>query len=206
LAAAEAHAQNGHVAGGAGLSAGTGGSAPALDISAGYQPSAHIGFELALSVIPQLDFGTEDFGLAAARAQGFGGPGLLPRMTLSSTGRLTAVQVNVIVPVTSAGRFRLSAIAGGGTPSLRVRVHAHRDAYTVPVISVPGFDIKEFTLPAVDMTRSMTDTGLALNAGGLAEYALTPDVGLGVNLRYLHASASRDIDVFRAAGQLTWRF
>jgi hypothetical protein len=204
LVATESWAQGGHVAGGAGLSAGTGGPAPAMRVSAGFQSSRHIGFEVELSVIPRLDFGTHEIGLNPVG--GFDLPSSFPATTIASTGRLTAVQVNVIVPITAARKVRVSAVAGGGTANVRTRVHLRRNAFTLPGISVPGFDLPGLTLPAEDITRSDSATGLALNAGGLVEYALNPKVGVGVDLRYWHTSASRDIGIFRATGQVTWRF
>jgi hypothetical protein len=200
----ESLAQGGHLAGGAGLSAGTGGRAPAMKVSAGFQSSPHIGFELELSVLPRLDFGTHEIGLNPV--VGLDLPPSFPTTTIASTGRLTAVQVNVIVPITAGGKLRVSAVAGGGTAHVRTRVHLQRNAFTLPGISVPGFDLPGLTLPAEDITRSESATGLALNTGGLVEYPLNPKVGVGVDLRYWHTSASRNIDILRATGHVIWRF
>jgi hypothetical protein len=200
--ATESWAQGAYVAGGAGMAAGTGGPAPAVVVSAGFQPSPHIGFAVELSVIPQLDFGTRESG--PEPLVGFDPQLFFPITTITSSGRLTAVHVNVIVPIATVGKLRLSAIAGGGTASLRTRVHAHRDAFTFP--GIPEFDLPGLTLPVQDITRSASATGLALNTGGLVEYALKPNVGVGVDLRYLHTSASRDINIFRGTGHVIWRF
>lgn len=203
LLASESWAQGAHVAVAAGVAAGTGGPAPAVVVSAGFQPSPRIGFAVELSVIPQLDFGTREIG--PEPLDGFDPQPAFPITTITSTGRLTAVQVNVIVPIATVGKLRVSAVAGGGTAGLRTRVHLHRDAFTFPGISIPEFDLPGLTLPAQDITRSASATGLALNTGGLVEYALKPHVGLAMDLRYLHTSASRDINIFRAAGHVIWR-
>jgi hypothetical protein len=202
LGAANLRAQ-GHVAGGAGVSAGTGGPAPAVAVSAGVEPSPHLGLALELSVTPRLDFGTRVIG--PLPASGFNLQPSFPAMTITSTGTLTTVQVNVIVPLTT-GKIRVSAVAGGGTASVRSRVHLHRDAFTFPGISIPGLtDVPGLTLPAEDSTNSGTATGLALNAGGVVHYAINPKTGIGLDLRYLHTSAS-SIDMFRAMGHVIWRF
>src|SRR4051794_35079210 len=90
LLATDAWAQGGHVAGSGGLSAGTGGPAPALTISAGYDPSARIGFALELSVVPQLDFGRRELGAVPPLTPLLP---VLPATTLRATGSFTAVQV-----------------------------------------------------------------------------------------------------------------
>jgi hypothetical protein len=202
-------AQGGHVAAGGGLSLGTGGPAPAVTVAAGYQPSPRIGFALELSVIPELDFGRRELpeilSITPLPA--------LPKTVLTSTGGLTAVQVDVIVPITTAGKLRISAVAGGGTASLRTRIHLHRDAFTFPTF--PGVSLPEsfvlpplppLTLPAQDLTQTGTTTGLALNTGALLDYALSAKIGFGVDVRYLHTSASRDIDIARTLARVVWRF
>jgi hypothetical protein len=202
-------AQGGHVAAGGGLSLGTGGPAPAVTVAAGYQPSPRIGFALELSVIPELDFGRRELpeilSITPLPA--------LPKTVLTSTGGLTAVQVDVIVPITTAGKLRISAVAGGGTASLRTRIHLHRDAFTFPTL--PGVSLPEsfvlpplppLTLPAQDLTQTGTTTGLALNTGALLDYALSAKIGFGVDVRYLHTSASRDIDIARTLARVVWRF
>jgi hypothetical protein len=208
-------AQGGHVAAGGGLSLGTGGPAPAVTVAAGYQPSPRIGFALELSIVPELDFGRRELpeipSITPLPA--------LPRTVLTSTGGLTAVQVDVIVPITTAGKLRISAVAGGGTASLRTRIHLHRDAFTFPTF--PGVSLPEsfvlpslplplplppLTLPAQDLTQTGTTTGLALNTGALLDYALSAKIGFGIDVRYLHTSASRDIDLARTTARVVWRF
>jgi hypothetical protein len=204
LLAIDASAQGGHVAGSAGLSAGTGGPAPAVTVSAGYQPSQHIGFALELSVLPHLDFGTRELGEVPAFTPLLP---VLPTTTITETGSLTAVQVDVIVPLTTAGKLRVAAVAGGGTASLRTRSHLHRDAFMLPGISLPEpFNVPALILAAEDITRTVTATGLALNTGVLIEYALRPKLGVGVDVRYSHTSASRDIDTGRTTARVVWRF
>jgi hypothetical protein len=203
LVATLASAQGGRVAGGAGLSAGTGGPAPALTVSAGYHPTPRIGFELELSVIPQLDFGTRELGEVPVVTP----LPVLPKTILTATGSLTAVQVDILVPITTAGKLHVSAVAGGGTASLRTRTRLHRDAVTFPVIPLPEpFSVPPLTLPAQDITHTGTVTGLALNTGVIVEYALSANVGVGVDVRYLHTSASRDIDIARTTARVVWRF
>jgi hypothetical protein len=210
-----AWAQGGHVAGGLGMAAGTGGPAPAVAVSAAVEPSPHLGLALELSVTPRLDFGAHVIG--PVPTGGIPVPTLptlptlpaLPAMTITSTGTLTTVQVNIIVPLTTAGKLRVSAIAGGGTASVRSRVHLHRDAVTFPGITglpLPGtVDLPGLILPAQDITTTGSVTGLALNTGAVVDYALTAKTGVGVDLRYLHTSAS-GIDMFRAMGRVIWRF
>jgi hypothetical protein len=114
------------------MSAGTGGPAPVVAVSAAVQPSPHLGLSLELSFTPRLDFGTRVIG--PVPTGGIPVPTLptlptlpaLPAMTITSTGTLTTVQVNIIVPLTTAGKLRVSAVAGGGTASVRSRVHLHR--------------------------------------------------------------------------------
>jgi hypothetical protein len=209
LSTRQSWAQGGHVAAGGGLSLGTGGPAPAVTIAAGYQPSPRIGFALELSVIPELDFGRRELGELPSVTLF----PALPKTVLTSTGGLTAVQVDVIVPVTTAGKLRISAVAGGGTASLRTRIHLHRDAFTFPGVSLPDalvlplpLTLPPLTLPAQDLTQTGTTTGLALNTGALLDYALSAKIGFGIDVRYLHTSASRDIDIARTTARVVWRF
>jgi hypothetical protein len=201
-------AQGGHVAAGGGLSLGTGGPAPAVTVAAGYQPSPRIGFALELSVIPELDFGRRELGEVPSITP----LPALPKTVLTSTGGLTAVQVDVVVPITTAGKLRISAVAGGGTASLRTRIHLHRDAFTFPGVSLPDnfvlppLPLPPLTLPAQDLTQTGTTTGLALNTGALLDYALSAKTGFGIDVRYLHTSASRDLDIARTTARVVWRF
>jgi hypothetical protein len=198
--ASSAWTQSAQIAVGAGLSAGTGSVAPATDLSASYLTAHRIGFEVALSLVPDLDFGT-------IRPQStLVLPPEFPDLHASSSvaGRATLFQVNVIAPLMSKGKLHLSGVAGGGTASLRTSSHLHMDGYTIH--GFPEFGLRDIVVPPVDRTISATSTGLALSAGGIADYDVTRHVSLGVDVRYSHAMTSRALNIVRTAARLGWHF
>jgi hypothetical protein len=198
LFSSEARAQSAYVAGSAGSSAGDGGAAPVVSVAAGYLATRRIGLEVDFAFTPSLEFDRR-------RTTSFGQDFEFPTapFTYEITGRLLAFHTNVVAPLTTAGKVRITAIAGGGAGTLSQRIHVHSDS-----VVIPGFNgFPDFVIPGRDVTVTVSDTGLSLQAGGIIEAALNRHVALGADARYIHVFISpRDLDVGRVSARLSWRF
>jgi len=200
------------VTAGGGISAGDGGPAGTAVAAAGYLTGRRIGFELEIGVTPGLDLPGPDVVI-----QGTPGLSIFPLPTYEITGRLVTLHTNVIFELPATGRLRVFAVAGGGVGSLEQRVRIQRPA---AVLGVPrglgrelqGLGLIPPSLTAMDIRRTVSDTGLSLNGGGTVEYGLTERLGAGLDARYVHVFVNNrgfldgGLDLARITGRVSWRF
>jgi hypothetical protein len=192
--------QTARITGGAGLSAGTGSAAPAFDISAGYVTANRIGFEVALGVVPDLDFGTR----RVSDTLPLPSPLSEFRTSVGAGGRLTLFQISAIGSLISKRQLHVSGVAGGGTASLRTTSHVHIDGITIP--GFPELGLRDIVVPPVDHTASATSTGLALSAGMIADYDVARHVSVGADVRYCHTTTARALNLVRTIARIGWHF
>lgn len=115
------------------------------------------------------------------------------------------LHTNVLYELSAGGRLRVIAGAGGGVANIERRTRISRPEVTLPFLEELGFE--PFTLPAIDIDRTSSDTALSLNAGGTIEYAWTDRLGAGADVRYVHVAASGGgLDTARVIARIRWQF
>jgi hypothetical protein len=184
-----------YVAGHAGTSGGDGGGAIVAGAAVGYMSPRRLAFELEISVRPGLDIPTPDAIVLA----------IYPAPTFEGRGRMVWLQTNAVATVVDAGKLRAAVVAGGGA------VNLHREiTYSLPLPIFSG-GITLPVLPALPFpyeNRRVTsaETALALNAGGIVDYAVTRRLRVGVDARYEHAFFSDAWKTARVAARAQWGF
>lgn len=203
-----------YVAGLAGVSAGDTGASFAGGAAVGYMSPRRLGFELEIGIAPGLDF--SDDGLP--RIQSPLSPSLFPAPTFRATGRVLTFQSNVVAALTGQGALQVAIAAGGGVANRQqditlryasIVIPSGRPTFSFPDLeSLPPFPFPfplEFEMREQRSTRS--DNALCLNAGGIVEYALSSRLGVGADVRYMHAFFSGNAwDAARVTARLRWQF
>jgi hypothetical protein len=194
---ATATAQTTYVGAMGGLAGGDGGAAGVIGASASYVTGRIIGFELDFGFSPGLDLeGPEVSPLEVL----FPFPEIFPPITFDVSGRLLTLQTNAIFELPSSGKMRLTVLAGGGVGHVERRVRIRQGPFPLPAPS-------PIELPQPDFTFNASETGLALDVGGRAEYEWTPQMAVGIDARYIHLFLNQGgMDVARVTGRVSWRF
>jgi hypothetical protein len=196
---AVARGQTAYVSASGGVSAGDGGASPAIAVSAGYLTPKRIGFEVEFGFVADLDFPGPDVSILATS---FPGTSIFPPIMFESSGDLFTFHTNVVFPLTSSGKLRVQAIAGGGAAN--VRIHTRFIRGSIILEGLPEF-LPPF--PVLPTESTVSDAALSLNLGGFIEYALTERLGAGVDARYNHVFLEREgLDFARITGRMSWRF
>jgi hypothetical protein len=196
---AVASGQTAYVSASGGVSAGDGGASPAIAVSAGYLTPKRIGFEVEFGFVADLDFPGPDVSILATS---FPGTSIFPPIMFESSGDLFTFHTNVVFPLTSSGKLRVQAIAGGGAAN--VRIHTRFIRGSIILEGLPEF-LPPF--PVLPTESTVSDAALSLNLGGFIEYALTERLGAGVDARYNHVFLEREgLDFARITGRMSWRF
>jgi hypothetical protein len=194
-----ARGQTAYVSALGGVSAGDGGASPAVAVSAGYLTPKRIGFEVEFGFVADLDFPSPDVSILATS---FPGTTIFPPIVFESSGDLFTFHTNVVFPLTSSGKLRVQAIAGGGAAS--VRIHTRFMRGSIILEGLPGLLPP---IPVLPTESTVWEAALSLNLGGFIEYALTERFGAGVDARYNHVFVDREgLDFARITGRVSWRF
>ena len=203
------------VSGFAGVSAGDGSAAPTGGASAGWMSTRRLGFEIEIAGAGGLDLLDEDDFPRILNPR----PTIFPQPTFESSGRLITFQTNALVSTAPAGRWTITAVAGGGVAHLRRRTRIAFPDIVFPPLGFPPlgpfsfdtppppFDISRLDFTWTEREITTSDSALCLNAGGAVEFALTRRLSAGVDARYLHAFFANDgLDTARVAARFRWRF
>lgn len=212
------YAQGSYVSVAPGISAGDGGAAPSVSVSAGYVTPRRVGFEVEFSYTDRLDLRDDRFpriqsspmprsfdplGFQDVTALGLMSILIFPPIDLNTSGRLVSFHTNAVGEIATTRRFRAMVSAGGGVAALRQRTHLRFGPLNLPLpLGAPMIDIQPY-----ESVVTTSDTGLSLGAGMTLEYRVTRSVGLGGDVRYQHVFLDPgDFDHARVGARLTWRF
>ena len=212
-------AQNVFISGGAGLSAGDGGTAPVFDAAAGFEASRVMAFEIAFAGSPGLDFGRRELGGTTLPFPG-GNPFVFPPLVTTTTGNVYALHGNVVARIVKRGRMSVSLHAGGGVSTVERRMHVTREAVTFPGFpdfpGLPGVPnlptrpglgsvlFEPIGIPRLDETRHSSQSGLSLTGGARLDFRLNRHVGIGGAVGYDHVFITDGFDVVRTTARVTW--
>jgi hypothetical protein len=183
-----------YVTGHAGATGGDGGGALITGAAAGYMSPHRLGFELEISVSPDVDFPQPPFSILSS---------IFPAPKIDIEGRMLWLQTNVVATVVEAGKLRAAVVGGGGVVNVE-RTIAYGYPYPTPLLSSTLVPIP---LPfPYDMRVTTTETAMSLNAGGIVDYALTKHLRVGVDARYMHAFLNESMKAARVTARGQWGF
>lgn len=156
-----------------------------------------VAFELDISVAPELDFPSPPIAILA----------IFPAPTYEATGRLVWFQTNAVTTLVNAGKLRAAVVAGGGVVNQRRTVNF---GFPVPT---PLFTFATSPLPVVlppypreNTSYTTSESALALNAGGIVDYAIARRLRVGVDARYAHGFFYEPWKSGRVAARVQWQF
>jgi hypothetical protein len=182
-----------YVTGHVGATGGDGGGALITGAAAGYMSPRRLGFELEVSVSPNVDFPPPEFSILS----------IFPAPTFDIEGRMLWLQTNAVATVVDAGKLRAAVIGGGGVVNIRRTITYE---FPVPTLLISR-TLVPFPLPyPYDTTVTSTETAMSLTAGGIVDYALTKHLRVGVDARYMHAFLYEPMRAARVTARAQWGF
>lgn len=201
----------GRIAGSFGGSFGDGGSTTAATGSAGLRLTRHLGLDLELMYVPDLEIEN--------------GPSILPLLTagVAEAGPRVKVvaRIPVILPVEREARViaffsKLVAefpvgdrlrpyLAGGGGPAHTRKRFRYRWPDTVRILGERGGSamVVPFPVPGYEVS----ETTLGLTIGGGLDVRVWRDLAAGVDIRYVRfLGGIEDLDLGQIAARVSYRF
>ncbi len=201
----------GRVFGTVGGSFGDGGSTVMTSGGVGLRLTRHLGLDLELLYVPDLDLG-DDGGFPIPLERLFLAGVVLP-FDLERDASVTAFLTKFTVEFPIAGGRLFPYLTGGGGVGLLSERVRYRPRGDVPILQIQDsilqlgepsiFSPLIFPPPAFESS----ETGLSLTVGGGLDIRLWRGLGIGVDARWLRVLASReDLDTAQVATRVSYRF
>ena len=194
----------GRVFGTVGGSFGDGGSTVMTSGGVGLRLTRHLGLDLELLYVPDLDLG-DDRGFPIRLGRLFPA-GFAPPFDIDRDSSVTAflTKFTVEFPI-AGGRLFPYLTGGGGVGHLSERVR-YRPRGDVPILRVAEpSSLSPLIFPPLPFESS--ETGLSLTVGGGLDVRLWRGLGIGVDARWLRLLSSRkDLDTAQIASRVSYRF
>jgi len=193
-----------------GGSFGDGGSTVIASGSFGVHVTRHVGVELELMFVPDLEFRDGDvLPLLEAVAMAGAAGGLdvrriLPILPVEREGRVVAFFSKMVAEFPVGRRLRPYLVGGGGAGQIKEEVR-----FTGPIIlgGERGSAAPTIFPPPFPLVVKRSDISLALTAGGGVDVLLWRGLGAGVDIRYVRLlGQNRDVDLGQVSGRLSYRF